>query len=113
MTNTKDNLKLIVDNTEEKKSNWNDNWLASDPKGPNQEDWLSKLPEGTVFACLDKGNKGALLMAWQVAFKYDKSVLLKSLIAGQPPEMLVLTKVFSERVELIEVLTTVENNNNE
>lgn len=102
------NLKLVVDNSDAKTSHWSDPLALNTGGSSGGDDWLSRLPVGTIFACIDKGSNAALCMVWEILFKGDKVARLITDLPGHPPELMVLTKAFSQRTELVEVLTQVK-----
>lgn len=99
------NLELVVDNTEEKKTLWNPDALPGG-KDPT-EDWLSKLPEGTIFACKPRQDTSPMCLEYEILFKYEKCVRLFTTNMN-PNQIIVTSKKFSSMFDLIEVLTQVQ-----
>lgn len=83
------------------------------PPGDNTpgEDWMSKLPVGSVFACRKKGQvENFALMVLQIVFKHDKTIVISDSLNNNPYAAVDPVE-FSKRHEFFELINKGEADN--
>ena len=78
------------------------------PGGGENKDWLSGLPEGTIFVAEEKGTVNFICPQFQIDYIFFKAIRLLSFIDNS--YFWTTGERFSRRFTLVEVLATKNNN---